>query len=133
MVQDAEKLSGPKLATKNDSRITRVGKFLRKTRLDEIPQLINIILGDMSFIGPRPERPYFVEKYSRLVPFYKNRLRVKPGVTGLAQVNVGYDETIEDVAEKIKWDLYYIEHKSILLDFKILWKTFITVLTMQGQ
>lgn len=133
MVQDAEKLSGPKLATKNDPRITKVGRFLRKTRLDEIPQLINIILGDMAFIGPRPERPYFVDKYSRLIPFYKNRLKVKPGVTGLAQVFVGYDETIEDVKEKVRWDLYYIERKSIWLDVKILWKTLLTVLTMQGQ
>lgn len=133
MIQNAEKVSGPQLATKNDPRITKIGKFLRKTRLDEIPQLINILLGDMAFIGPRPERPYFVEKYSRLIPFYKNRLKVKPGVTGLAQIYVGYDETIEDVEQKVKWDLYYIEHKSIFLNLKILWGTLITVLTMQGQ
>jgi len=133
MVQDAEKLSGPQLATKRDPRITRSGRFMRKTRLDEIPQLINILVGDMSFIGPRPERPFFVDKYTRLIPFYKNRLKVKPGVTGIAQIKVGYDETIDDVMEKVKWDLHYIENKSIFLDFKILLKTAIVLLTAQGQ
>jgi exopolysaccharide biosynthesis polyprenyl glycosylphosphotransferase len=133
MVQDAEKLSGPALATKKDPRITRSGRFMRKTRLDEIPQLINILVGDMSFIGPRPERPFFVDKYSRQIPFYKNRLKVKPGVTGIAQIKVGYDETIDDVMEKVKWDLHYIEHKSIFLDIKILLKTVLVLLTAQGQ
>lgn len=133
MVQDAEKVSGPQLATKNDPRITKVGRFLRKTRLDEIPQLINILLGDMAFIGPRPERPYFVDKYSRLIPLYKNRLRVKPGVTGLAQVYVGYDESLEDVKQKVHWDLYYIDKKSIWLDLKVLYQTLIVVLTAQGH
>ncbi|MCK5077795.1 MAG: sugar transferase [Calditrichia bacterium] len=133
MVQNAEKLSGPQLATKRDPRITKSGRFMRKTRLDEIPQLINILVGDMSFIGPRPERPFFVDKYSRQIPFYKNRLKVKPGVTGIAQIKVGYDETIDDVMDKVKWDLHYIEHKSIFLDIKILLKTIIVLLSAQGQ
>ncbi len=133
MVQDAEKLSGPQLACKKDPRITRSGRFMRKTRLDEIPQLINIMLGDMSFIGPRPERPFFVDKYSRQIPFYKNRLKVKPGVTGIAQIKVGYDESIDDVMEKVKWDLYYIEHKSLWLNIKILFQTVGVLLTAQGQ
>ncbi len=134
MRHDAEKLSGPRLATENDPRITRVGRFLRKTRLDEIPQLINVIIGDMSVIGPRPERPYFVEKYKKEIPFYVNRLRVKPGITGLAQVETGYDESIEDVREKLKYDLYYIEHRrSFWLNLKILFKTIWVVFTAQGM
>ena len=134
MRADAEKYSGPQLATQNDPRITRVGRILRKTRLDELPQLINVIVGDMSFIGPRPERPYFVEKYRREIPFYVNRLKVKPGLTGLAQVETGYDESIDDVRQKLKYDLYYIEHyNSITLNMKILLKTIWVVLTAQGQ
>ena len=104
MTIDAEKVSGPVLASKNDSRVTRVGRFLRRTRIDEIPQLINVVIGDMHFIGPRPERPYFVEKYSREIPMYKNRLKVKPGISGLAQVITGYDENLEDVKDKLKYD-----------------------------
>ncbi len=134
MRSDAEKYAGPQLATRNDPRITRVGRILRKTRLDELPQLINVIIGDMSLIGPRPERPYFVEKYKREIPFYVNRLKVKPGVTGLAQVETGYDESIEDVREKLKYDLYYIDHyDSLWLNLKILFKTVWVVLTAQGQ
>ncbi len=134
MRSDAEKYAGPQLASRNDPRITRVGRILRKTRLDELPQLINVIIGDMSLIGPRPERPYFVEKYKREIPFYVNRLKVKPGVTGLAQVETGYDETIEDVRQKLKYDLYYIDHyDSLWLNIKILVKTVWVVLTAQGQ
>ncbi len=130
---DAEKLTGPQLATANDPRITRVGRFLRKTRLDELPQLINVIKGDMSLIGPRPERPYFVEKYRREIPFYINRLEVKPGLTGLAQVETGYDESIDDVRIKLKYDLQYIEQRdSIPLNIRILFKTLWVVLTAKG-
>lgn len=130
---DAEKHSGPQLATQNDPRITRVGAFLRKTRLDELPQLINVIKGDMSLIGPRPERPYFVEKYKREIPFYVNRLRAKPGLTGLAQVEGGYDESLEDVKNKIDYDLFYIDHySSFLLNLKILFKTLWVVVTAKG-
>lgn len=134
MVQDAEKLSGPVLANRQDPRITRMGRFLRKTRMDEIPQLLNVFIGQMSIIGPRPERPYFVEKYRREVPLYKNRLQMKPGITGLAQVTVGYDEDIDDVRNKIKHDLYYLEHSSsVWLNLKILLKTIWVIASGQGQ
>ena len=131
---DAEKLSGPMLALKNDPRITKVGKFLRKTRIDEIPQLINVVIGDMHFIGPRPERPYFVEKYSREIPMYKNRLKVKPGITGLAQVVIGYDEDLEDVREKLKYDMKYIEnYYSWNMHLDIIIQTVKVIFTAQGH
>jgi len=134
MRADAEKYSGPQLATENDPRITRMGRFMRKTRLDEIPQLLNVVIGDMSVIGPRPERPYFVEKYKKEIPFYVNRLRVKPGVTGLAQVEAGYDESLEDVREKLKYDLNYIENRrSFWVNVKILLKTCWVVFSAQGM
>ena len=134
MYSDAEKRGGPQLAQKNDPRITKVGHILRKTRLDELPQLFNIIKGDMSFIGPRPERPFFVDKYDEEIRGYKNRLKVKPGLTGHAQVETGYDETLEDVKIKLQHDLYYIEHRhSAKLYFKIWLKTVWVVLTARGQ
>ncbi len=134
MVQDAEKLSGPVWAQKEDPRITKVGRFMRKTRIDELPQLMNILKGDMSFIGPRPERPFFVESFKKQIPMYTKRLKVKPGVTGLAQVTVGYDETLEDVKEKIRRDIEYIEEAdSIKMNLKILWKTIFVVLLGEGQ
>lgn len=133
MKLDAELHSGPQLATQNDPRITRFGAFLRKTRLDELPQLINVIKGDMSLIGPRPERPYFVEKYKLEIPFYVNRLKAKPGLTGLAQVEGGYDISLEDVKNKINHDLYYIDHcSSLLLNLRILFKTVWVVVTAKG-
>jgi exopolysaccharide biosynthesis polyprenyl glycosylphosphotransferase len=134
MVQDAEKKSGPAWATKNDPRITRVGNIMRKTRIDELPQLMNIMKGDMSFIGPRPERPFFADNFKKQIPFYMNRLKAKPGITGLAQVTVGYDETIEDVKEKVWNDIKYIESmNSWKLNVKILWMTFLVVFTGKGQ
>jgi len=134
MVQDAEKLTGPVWAGKEDPRITKVGKILRKTRIDELPQLMNVLMGDMSFIGPRPERPFFAQQFKKQIPFYMTRLKTKPGITGLAQVTVGYDETIEDVKEKIKKDIEYIENKnSLLLNLKILLKTVSVVLKGEGQ
>lgn len=134
MVQDAEKASGPVWAQKQDPRITKIGRFMRKTRIDELPQLMNIIRGDMSFIGPRPERPFFVDMFKKQIPMYINRLKVKPGVTGLAQVVVGYDETFEDVKNKIKADIEYIEKAdSLKMNLYILWKTFFVVLTGEGQ
>jgi len=134
MVSDAEKITGPILAGKEDSRITRIGRFLRKTRLDEIPQLLNVLVGDMSMIGPRPERPYFVEKYTNEIPMYKNRLRAKPGITGYAQVSLGYDEDVEDVRKKIMFDLEYINNSSsLLLNLKIIFKTFLVVLGGRGR
>jgi len=134
MYTDSEKYSGPVLAKKDDPRITKVGRFLRKTRIDEIPQILNVLIGDMTLIGPRPERPYFVEKYSMDIPMYKNRLKIKPGLTGLAQVFVGYDESLEDVKQKLKYDLYYLEKKnSLIFNLKILLKTIGVVLMGKGQ
>lgn len=133
MVADAEKLSGPVWSTKGDPRITRVGKFVRKVRLDEIPQALNILKGDMSFVGPRPERPFFVEKLSHEIPLYKRRLKVRPGITGWAQVKHKYDETIEDVKVKLRYDLFYIENMSLRMDFKILFRTIFVVLFGKGH
>ena len=132
MVQDAEKKSGPVWATQNDARITPLGRLMRKTRIDEIPQLINVLKGDMSMVGPRPERPVFVRDLIEKVPNYEARLRVKPGVTGLAQVSLGYDSSIESVVDKVKHDIKYIRGWSIFTDLKILAKTVIVVLTGRG-
>lgn len=108
MACDAEKETGPTLAQKNDTRVTRVGKFLRKTRLDELPQFINVIRGDMSMIGPRPERPSFCRKLERAIPYFTDRTYgIKPGITGLSQVHQGYDECLEDVKNKLGYDLSY--------------------------
>lgn len=128
MKTDAEKF-GAQWAEKDDPRITKVGKFIRKTRIDEIPQLFNILKGDMSIIGPRPERPSFTEEFNQEIPGFINRLAVKPGLTGWAQVNGGYEITPE---EKLKEDIFYIKNRSILLDLKILFKTVKVVLTGDG-
>lgn len=128
MRMDAEK-DGPQWASENDDRCTRVGKILRKARLDEIPQLLNILEGDMSFVGPRPEREYFYQKFETYIPGFRNRLAVKPGLTGLAQVNGGYDLGPE---EKIVYDMKYIEQKSFRLDIKCMLKTFILIFTHKG-
>jgi lipopolysaccharide/colanic/teichoic acid biosynthesis glycosyltransferase len=132
MVQDAEKKCGPVWATRNDPRITRLGNFMRKTRIDEIPQFINILIGDMSLVGPRPERPNFVEELSQKVDNYSRRLLVKPGLTGLAQVENGYDSSIASVAEKVRLDLTYINRWSVWLDLHIILKTFKVVFTGRG-
>ena len=120
-------------ATTNDLRITPFGKFLRKSRIDEFPQFINIIKGDMAVIGPRPERPIFVAEIANLMPFYETRHVIKPGLTGWAQVNYSYGESIEDSLIKLQYDLYYIKHRSIFLDINIMFKTFSTVLFYRGQ
>src|SRR5699024_7760636 len=112
--------NGAKWALANDPRVTRVGKFIRKTRIDELPQVINIIKGDMSLVGPRPERPMFTAEFSKEIPGFTKRLSVKPGLTGWAQVNGGYDITPE---EKLNLDLYYINNKSLKTDLSILFKT----------
>lgn len=125
---DAEK-DGPQWAAENDDRCTKIGKVLRMMRLDEIPQLWNILEGDMSFVGPRPEREYFYKKFEEYIPGFKNRLSVKPGLTGLAQVNGGYDLKPE---EKIIYDMKYIEQQSVLLDIKCMLKTFILIFTHRG-
>ena len=128
MRTDAEKF-GAQWAEKDDPRITKVGKFIRKTRIDEIPQLFNILKGDMGLIGPRQERPNFTVQFNEEIPGFINRLAIKPGLTGWAQVNGGYEITPE---EKLKEDIYYIKNRSILLDFKILFKTVKVVLTGDG-
>jgi lipopolysaccharide/colanic/teichoic acid biosynthesis glycosyltransferase len=120
MVQDAEKGSGAVWAQLNDPRVTRIGQFMRKTRLDEIPQLLNVLKGEMSFIGPRPERMAFVERLKETIPFYSTRHLVKPGVTGWAQVCYPYGASDEDALEKLRYDLYYIKNYSIFLDFRII-------------
>ena len=132
MIKNAEK-NGAVFTTINDKRITVFGKFLRKSRIDEFPQFVNILKGDMSVIGPRPERPFFVKEIADLMPFYETRHVVKPGLTGWAQVNYSYGETIDDSLIKLQYDLYYIKHRSIFLDINIIFKTFSTVLFYRGQ
>jgi sugar transferase (PEP-CTERM system associated) len=123
MVQDAEKATGPVWAQETDPRRTRLGKILRRTGLDEIPQMLNVLKGDMSFVGPRPERPHFVTELQEKIPYYAQRLVVKPGITGWAQVRYGYGATVEDAIEKLQFDLYYIKNMSFSLDMLILLST----------
>jgi len=132
MIKNAES-GGIKFATQGDARITSFGRILRKTRIDEIPQFINILKGDMGFIGPRPERPFFVKELASIMPFYETRHVIKPGLTGWAQVNYSYGESIEESLIKLQYDLYYIKHRSIFLDLNIVIKTFSTVLFYRGQ
>ncbi len=132
MVQDAEAKSGPVWASKNDPRITKIGAFLRKSRLDEIPQFINVLRGDMSLVGPRPERPTFVRELSEKIEDYPLRLDVKPGLTGLAQVENGYDSSLESVVQKVSYDLTYIRTWSLWNDFRIMLKTVVVVFTGRG-
>lgn len=133
MVKNAEKLTGPVWAGEKDPRITAVGRVLRKTRLDEIPQLINVMIGNMSLVGPRPERPYFVDRLKQKYPFYTRRLKVQPGITGWAQVKGKYDTTIENVKEKLDYDLFYIENMSLRMDIRILLFTIAVMLRFKGQ
>jgi exopolysaccharide biosynthesis polyprenyl glycosylphosphotransferase len=133
MIEDAEKSTGPKWASDNDPRITKVGKILRKTRLDELPQLFNVLKGEMSFVGPRPIRRHFADMLSKEISNYGLRFKVKPGITGWAQVNGGYAGTKEGQKEKFEYDLYYILNRSIWLDLLIILKTFKTVLLHKGQ
>jgi len=133
MKQDAEKQTGPVWSQKNDPRITHIGRFIRKVRIDEIPQMYNILKGEMSLVGPRPERPFFVEKLAQEIPLYKKRLKVRPGVTGWAQVKHKYDESIEDVKTKLRYDLFYIENMSLRMDLKIIFRTVFVVLFGKGH
>ncbi len=132
MQNDAER-QGPQWAGHHDPRVTRCGKILRQLHLDEIPQMINILKADMSLIGPRPERPMFVQKLSQEIPLYQRRLKVRPGLTGWAQVKQKYDETIDDVKKKVQYDLFYIENMSLRMDFKIMLNTAYHVLLGRGR
>jgi sugar transferase (PEP-CTERM system associated) len=133
MRTDAESESGPVWAADDDPRITRVGRFLRITRLDEIPQLWNVLRGDMGFVGPRPERPEFVQWLSDAIPYFHLRHIVRPGITGWAQVKYEYGNSLEDSKEKLKYDLYYIKHMSLTFDLLIMFKTVKTILFAQGR
>jgi lipopolysaccharide/colanic/teichoic acid biosynthesis glycosyltransferase len=132
MTVDAEAGGNPVWAQQNDPRVTRVGRFIRATRIDELPQLVNVLVGEMSLVGPRPERPHFVEQLSRAIPFYRQRSYVKPGVTGWAQINFPYGASIEDAREKLAYDLYYIKNRSLLLDAAVLVSTIRVVLFGKG-
>ncbi len=132
MRQDAE-AGQAQWALPGDQRITRVGRFLRRARLDELPQLFNIFKGEMSFVGPRPERPEFVEQLEKVIPFYRSRLSVKPGLTGWAQVNEGYGSSVEDAVTKLQYDLYYVKHQSLLLDTLIIFRTASVVTGLGGR
>lgn len=132
MIRNAEK-SGAVWAKKGDTRVTLFGKFLRYSRIDEMPQFFNILKGDMSLIGPRPERPYFVNELSRMLPFYETRHIIKPGLTGWAQVKTRYGSTVDDSLLKLQYDLYYIKHRSFFLDANILIKTLSTIIYFRGQ
>jgi exopolysaccharide biosynthesis polyprenyl glycosylphosphotransferase len=132
MVADAEEKSGAVFSQQGDPRVTRLGRLMRRTRLDELPQLMNILRGDMSLIGPRPERPEHVHRLTQKIPFYRTRLVVRPGLTGWAQVRYGYGSDDEDALIKLQYDLYYIRHQSFLLDMNILVRTIGRVLRMSG-
>lgn len=125
---DAEKESGPVWAKADDDRVTKVGHFIRKWRVDEIPQLWNVLKGDMSLVGPRPERDHFVKQLSEEIPYYSERFSVKPGLTGWAQVCYGYGDSVEDAIEKLNYDLFYIKNLSIFIDIVIIFRTVKTVI-----
>ncbi len=131
MRSDAE-AGVPVWAARNDPRVTAVGRVIRMLRIDELPQLVNVLRGEMSLIGPRPERPVFVEQLARAIPFYADRCRIKPGITGWAQVNLPYGASIEDARQKLAYDLYYLRHRSVALDVITLLATVRVVLLRQG-
>jgi exopolysaccharide biosynthesis polyprenyl glycosylphosphotransferase len=132
MRSDAEAKTGAVFSQKGDPRVTRVGRFMRKTRLDELPQIINILRGDMSIVGPRPERPEHIKRLTQKIPFYRTRLTIRPGLTGWAQVRYNYGSTDEDALIKLQYDLYYIRHQSLILDINIMVRTVGKVLKMSG-
>lgn len=132
MINNAES-NGAVFSGYNDNRVTPFGKFLRKTRIDEFPQFVNILKGEMAVIGPRPERPFFVKEIAEIMPFYETRHVIRPGLTGWAQVNYSYGESMDDSLIKLQYDLYYIKHRSIFLDLNIVIKTFSTILFYRGQ
>ena len=132
MRRDAEKDGKPVWAKAQDNRVTKVGRIIRKLRIDELPQLFSVLTGDMSLVGPRPERPFFVDQLTKEIPFYAVRHSVKPGVTGWAQVRYHYGATVEDSAEKLQYDLYYVKNHSLFLDILVLFETVGVVLTGKG-
>ena len=132
MCFDAEKTTGPVWAKQNDSRITWIGRIIRKLRIDEIPQMLNVLKNDMSFVGPRPERPFFVEELKEHIPYFTERLVVKPGITGWAQINYMYGSSKDDALHKLQYDLYYIKNMSIFLDIMILFRTVKVVIRREG-
>lgn len=132
MRTDAERDGKPRWASASDSRVTSVGRWIRKLRIDELPQLFNVLKGDMSLVGPRPERPFFVGQLSEEIPFYGARHSIKPGVTGWAQVRYPYGASIEDSAQKLQYDLYYVKNHSLFLDLLIFLETIEVVLTGRG-
>ncbi len=133
MFNDAEKGGKPQWAAQNDPRVTRVGGFIRKCRIDELPQILNVFKGEMSFVGPRPERPYFVEQLAEQVPYYNVRHSIKPGITGWAQVRYGYGSSVEDSVQKLQYDLYYVKNNSLFLDVLILIDTLKVVMGSHGR
>jgi sugar transferase (PEP-CTERM system associated) len=133
MIADAENKSGPVWASEDDPRITRVGKVIRKLRIDEFPQLWNVFKGDMSFVGPRPERPHFVDELKKKIPYYNERFSVKPGITGWAQVKYPYGASEQDALEKLKYDLYYIKNMSLIIDLMVIFHTIKIVLLGRGS
>ena len=132
MIEDSE-VSGPKLSSKNDNRITPFGKWLRKYRLDEIPQFFNVLIGEMSLVGPRPERKFFIDQIVLVAPHYRHLHRVKPGITSWGQVKFGYAENVDQMVERLKFDILYIENRSIAIDLRILIYTVLTVLQGKGR
>ncbi|MDY6867357.1 MAG: sugar transferase, partial [Chloroflexota bacterium] len=133
MERDAEKDGEVRMTEENDERVTKVGWFLRKTHLDELPQFINVLSGEMSLVGPRAERPQLVQHFQKHIPFYRARLLVKPGITGWAQINYGYAGTVKQTAIKLEYDLFYIEHRTLLMDISIILRTMGNVLGFKGQ
>jgi lipopolysaccharide/colanic/teichoic acid biosynthesis glycosyltransferase len=133
MKQNAEEDGEAKLAAVNDPRVTRVGDFLRRTRLDEMPQFVTVLTGEMSLVGPRAERPELVAQFQKQIPFYRARLLVKPGLTGWAQINYGYVASVKETMVKLEYDLYYIKHRTLGMDFNIVLRTIGTVLRRTGR
>ena len=132
MIPDAEQDGEAIWATADDPRITSVGRLLRRTRMDELPQLLNVLKGEMSIVGPRPERPQFVEDLQKQIPFYRTRLSVKPGLTGWAQIKYPYGNSVQDALAKLQYDLYYIKRRSLFLDLLIMLRTVKVILTFRG-
>ena len=132
MVVNAEQ-NGPQLSSENDPRITKVGKFMRKTRLDEFPQFINVLIGDMSIVGPRPERQFYIDQISKIQPQYNQLTKVRPGITSWGQVKFGYAENVDQMLQRMKFDLLYLKNRSLSLDIKIMFYTFVIVLKAEGK